>query len=102
MTYAIIRLGGKQFNVKKGEKIKLERQDNPVVDIVLFSDGGNIAVGDPVLSDMWYFDINEETWSEISYTSTNITSLNLVYSILIGVVTLSFYLVRFSKKNRPN
>ncbi len=51
MTYAVIRLGGKQFKVQEGEKIELERQENAKAEVLLFSDGDNVYLGKPILSD---------------------------------------------------
>lgn len=51
MDYAVIRLGGRQFTVTEGTKIKLVRQQNPVAEVVLVSQNGNVVVGTPTLSD---------------------------------------------------
>ncbi len=52
MTYAVIRLGGRQFKVSEGEVIKLERQASDKNEVLLYSDGKNVAIGDPVLTNI--------------------------------------------------
>ena len=53
MKYAVIRLGGKQFIVKKGDKIEVERQPTPLkLDVLLYSDGKEILVGSPVIDNV--------------------------------------------------
>jgi large subunit ribosomal protein L21 len=48
--YVVIKLGGKQYLVQEGDTIKLERQPKPLkLDILLFSEGGVIEVGEPEL-----------------------------------------------------
>lgn len=51
MTYAVIRLGGRQFRVSEGDKIELERQSSPEAEVLLYSDGRKVSVGNPVLKD---------------------------------------------------
>jgi len=64
--------------------------------IVLF--GGLLNyLADPT-SDLWVFDISTQEWSEIDYHTTNPTSHNLVNFIIIGFLTLSYFLVRSRKK----
>jgi len=45
--YAIIKLGGKQFMVKEGDRFSVERQAGVKLDVLLFSDGKNVLVGSP-------------------------------------------------------
>ena len=56
MTIAVIKTGGKQYKVKAGDKIKIEKIDGQAGDIVkfdslLFSDenGDGIEIGKPFL-----------------------------------------------------
>ena len=51
MTYAVIRLGGKQFKVSQGDKIELERHDDPGVEVLMLSDGDKLHLGQPVLTE---------------------------------------------------
>ncbi len=51
MDYAVIRLGGRQFKVQEGTKIKIERQQELNADVVLVSLNGEVVVGTPVLTD---------------------------------------------------
>ena len=56
--YAIISSGGKQYKVEQGEVLKIEKISGNVGDtisfdnVLMFSDGENIRVGTPVLSDV--------------------------------------------------
>jgi large subunit ribosomal protein L21 len=52
MAYAVIRIGGKQFKVKKGDKFHLERQSSAKNEVLLFNDGKNTKIGTPVLKDV--------------------------------------------------
>ena len=52
MTYAVIRLGGRQFKVSEGEKFHLERQAGTKVDVLLYSDGNNVEIGQPILENI--------------------------------------------------
>ena len=56
MSYAIIQTGGKQYKVKAGEILKIERQENSKLeakiefkDILAYGDDKNIEVGSPVV-----------------------------------------------------
>lgn len=49
MTYAVIRLGGRQFKVSEGDIIELERQSSGKNDVLLFSDGKKVEIGEPML-----------------------------------------------------
>jgi large subunit ribosomal protein L21 len=49
MTYAVIRLGGRQFKVSKGDKIELERQSDARAEVLLYSDGKDVSIGTPIL-----------------------------------------------------
>lgn len=55
--YAIIRTGGKQYQVAKGEKLRVEKIDGAVGDVVELSDvlavvdGEDARIGSPVLEE---------------------------------------------------
>ena len=54
--YAIIRTGGKQYRVREGDHLAIERLDLPegsdvrFDDVLLVADGDSIAVGDPTVA----------------------------------------------------
>ena len=56
MTYAIIRTGGRQFRVAKGDTIDVDLLDVEAgktasfSDVLLFADGKDVAHGNPVIS----------------------------------------------------
>ena len=50
--YAVIKLGGKQFMVEEGTQFRVERQKALNPEVLLFSDGKKILVGEPVLSEI--------------------------------------------------
>ena len=53
--YAIIRTGGKQYQVEAGDTLRVEKLDGEVgdtvevSDVLLVADGDNITVGQPVV-----------------------------------------------------
>lgn len=53
--YAVIRSGGKQYKVKEGDVIRLEKLDAPeggklsLDDVLMVSDGETVKVGTPLL-----------------------------------------------------
>lgn len=54
MAYAIIQSGGKQFRVAEGDVIRLpllgeEPESSVVFDVLLYGDGDQIEIGDPVV-----------------------------------------------------
>ncbi|MYB41884.1 MAG: 50S ribosomal protein L21 [Chloroflexi bacterium] len=54
MSYAIIRTGGKQYRVREGDQLAVERLDVPEgseveFDVLLVSDGEDVTVGDPTV-----------------------------------------------------
>ncbi|MEA3436229.1 MAG: 50S ribosomal protein L21 [Thermodesulfobacteriota bacterium] len=55
--YAIVDSGGKQYKVKEGEVLKVEKLAGKVGDsvsfdrILMFSDGDNVNIGTPLLED---------------------------------------------------
>lgn len=56
--YAIIRTGGKQYQVAKGERLRVEKIDGAVgdmveiADVLALVDGENARIGTPVLEDV--------------------------------------------------
>jgi large subunit ribosomal protein L21 len=55
MMYAVIKSGGKQYRVKQGDTIKVEKlhaeqgADVKIEDVLLIADGENIKVGTPLV-----------------------------------------------------
>ncbi len=50
--YAIVQLDGKQYKVTEGLKLKLNRQKGLNFDVLLYSDGKTLEIGDPLLKDV--------------------------------------------------
>ncbi len=50
--YAIIQLNGKQMMVTEGLTFEIDRQDDLVPEVLLFSEGGTTLLGEPVLTDV--------------------------------------------------
>jgi large subunit ribosomal protein L21 len=56
MTYAVIRTGGKQYTVREGATLNVERLPGEpgdsleIADVLMVSDGDAITVGTPVVS----------------------------------------------------
>jgi len=56
--YAVISSGGKQYKVQEGEILRIEKLSGDVGapisfdNVLMFSDGENVNVGTPVLSDV--------------------------------------------------
>ncbi len=56
--YAIVDSGGKQYKVREGEVLRVEKLAGEVGDsisfdkILMFSDGENVSVGTPILEDV--------------------------------------------------
>jgi large subunit ribosomal protein L21 len=56
MTYAVIRTGGKQYTVREGTTLNVERLPGEpgdsleIADVLMVSDGDAITVGTPVVS----------------------------------------------------
>ena len=53
--YAIIRTGGKQYQVAPGERVRVEKLAGDVgetvelADVLMIADGGNVKVGQPII-----------------------------------------------------
>ncbi len=51
--YAVIKSGGKQYKVEKGDKLKVEKlnsaegEDVEIAEVLMIADGENITVGKP-------------------------------------------------------
>ena len=64
--YAIIRSGGKQYRVEKGQTVCLERLETPVgekvklSEVLLVADGGKLSVGAPLLKEAAVLGTNVE------------------------------------------
>lgn len=56
MTYAVVRTGGKQYTVREGDKLNVERLDGDpgstitLTDVLLVADGENVTVGAPLVT----------------------------------------------------
>lgn len=50
--YAIIQLNGKQMMVTEGVTFEIDRQSDLVPQVLLFSDGKEIILGEPILADV--------------------------------------------------
>jgi len=56
--YAVVESGGKQYRVEEGETLRVEKlpgeigQEIAFDNVLLFSDGENVKIGQPVLSDV--------------------------------------------------
>ena len=51
--YAVIKLGSKQFLVREGDIIELERQEKPLkIEVLLYSDGQKTVIGEPEIKDI--------------------------------------------------
>lgn len=56
--YAVVESGGKQYRVVEGETLRVEKlpgevgQEIAFDNVLLFSDGENVKIGQPVLSDV--------------------------------------------------
>ena len=54
--YAVIKTGGKQYTITPGTEVEVEKLDGEVGaeiklgDVLLFADGDNICVGQPVIN----------------------------------------------------
>lgn len=48
--YAIIQLGGKQFKITEGLEFRLERQEKLDIGVLLYFDGKNVEIGEPLLT----------------------------------------------------
>ena len=52
MTYAIIKLGGKQLKVTEGQTFQIERLEDLTAEVLAYSDDKNVLLGEPVLKNI--------------------------------------------------
>jgi len=56
MAYAVIRTGGKQYTVREGDSLNIERIDGDpgstvtLTDVLMVADGDNVTVGTPLVT----------------------------------------------------
>lgn len=48
--YAIIQIDGKQYKVKEGLEIRLNKQSELNIDVLLYSDGKTVELGNPFVN----------------------------------------------------
>jgi large subunit ribosomal protein L21 len=98
--YAVVMSGGKQYRVKEGDLLKVEKLEQPVgaqldLDVLLVGQGADVKVGAPLVSGakvqaevvshgkhrkLWHFRTQEEGWDRIRghrqpYTEIKITGI---------------------------
>jgi large subunit ribosomal protein L21 len=99
--YAVVRTGGKQYRVKEGDLLKVEKLTQDVgakldLEVLLVGEGGEVQLGAPVISGakvqaevvshgkhrkLWHFRTQEEGWDRIRghrqpYTELRITGIS--------------------------
>ena len=99
--YAVIRTGGKQYRVKEGDLLKVEKLAQDVgakvdLEVLLVGEGGDVKLGEPLVSGarvqaevvshgkrrkLWHFRTQEEGWDRIRghrqlYTELRITGIS--------------------------
>ena len=52
MKYAIARIGGKQLKLSEGETFEIERQKALKFEVIYYSDGDQVLIGNPVLEEV--------------------------------------------------
>lgn len=52
MSYAVIRMSGRQFKVSLGDKFSIQKAENVSPEVLMYSDGTELKVGQPVLNDV--------------------------------------------------
>ena len=98
--YAVIRTGGKQYRVKQGDLLKVEKLAQDVgakldLEVLLVGEGGDVKLGAPLVAGarveaevvahgkhrkLWHFRTQEEGWDRIRghrqpYTELRITGI---------------------------
>ena len=83
--YAVVRTGGKQYRVKEGDLLKVEKLEQPVgaklaLEVLLVGEGAEVKVGVPLVAGaavsaevvahgkhrkLWHFRTQEEGWDRI-------------------------------------
>jgi len=99
--YAVVRTGGKQYRVKEGDLLKVEKLAQDVgakleLEVLLVGEGTDVKLGAPVVSGarveaevvshgkhrkLWHFRTQEEGWDRIRghrqpYTELRITGIS--------------------------
>ena len=99
--YAVIRTGGKQYRVKEGDLLKVEKLAQDVgakleLEVLLVGEGADVNLGAPLVSGatvqaevishgkrrkLWHFRTQEEGWDRIRghrqpYTELRITGIS--------------------------
>jgi large subunit ribosomal protein L21 len=99
--YAVVRTGGKQYRVKEGDLLKVEKLTQDVgakvaLDVLLVGEGAEVKLGEPLVSGarveaevvshgkhrkLWHFRTQEEGWDRIRghrqpYTELKITGIS--------------------------
>jgi large subunit ribosomal protein L21 len=97
---AVVKTGGKQYRVKEGDRLKVEKLEQPVgatldLDVLLVGEGAGVKLGVPLLDGakvsaevvshgkhrkLWHFRTQEEGWDRIRghrqpYTELKITGI---------------------------
>lgn len=49
MKYAVVRIGSRQFKVKEGQNLTVDRFDGKISDVLLCVDGDKVSVGEPLV-----------------------------------------------------
>jgi len=83
--YAVIKTGGKQYRVKPGDRLKVEKLEQAVgakiaLEVLLVGAGADVKIGSPILAGakveaevvshglhkkLWHFRTQEEGWDRI-------------------------------------
>ena len=99
--YAVIKTGGKQYRVKQGDLLKVEKLEQEVgakvsLEVLLVGEGADVKVGAPLVDGakveaeivahgkhrkVWHFRTQEEGWDRIRghrqpYTELKITGIS--------------------------
>jgi len=99
--YAVVRTGGKQYRVKEGDLLKVEKLSQDVgakldLEVLLVGEGAEVKLGAPTVSGarveaevvshgkrrkLWHFRTQEEGWDRIRghrqpYTEIRITGIS--------------------------
>ncbi|HEY6912370.1 MAG: 50S ribosomal protein L21 [Deltaproteobacteria bacterium] len=99
--YAVVRTGGKQYRVKEGDLLKVEKLAQDVgakvaLEVLLVGEGADVKLGEPLVSGarveaevvshgkhrkLWHFRTQEEGWDRIRghrqpYTELKITGIS--------------------------
>ena len=99
--YAVVRTGGKQYRVKEGDLLKVEKLAQDVgaeveLEVLLVGEGADVKLGAPLVSGasvraevvahgkhrkLWHFRTQEEGWDRIRghrqpYTELRITGIS--------------------------